>query len=223
MKTARILLPAAVSLGALGGYWLFAGAHQQAAPKAEAQARPLKRPVSKAVGDPSDARRNAVSALFEIENIALRSKAVLDTFAEELTPPSEDPTFSMAVERMAQIWESPARVQQGQELMLLESRPRARRLMAIAMARVAQSRAAKAYSEERRHALATDLIDVYFEPESESYRAELVPGIESVSGEDVSRVLLRGAANLKEGELGIIAREKKAMQEAVQKLAEGPE
>lgn len=189
-----------------------------------ASAKPLPRPrlersQSESAADPKEARRQALSALFEIENIALRSKAVLDAVAADSAAPADDPNFAMAVDRMAEIWEAPTRVQQGQDLMLLESRPRARRLMALALARVAQSFVAKKYSEERRHALAADLIDVYFEPDSESYRAELLPGIESVSGEDVSRVLLRGATHFDAGELGVVAREEKAKQEALEQLA----
>jgi hypothetical protein len=172
----------------------------------------------------ASAREDILDSLYRIESLPARLKAVLDAIAGDPTDPDDDRLWGQAVDGMARtILDHPARLEQMQELMLLEIRPRARRLLGTAMAQAAQSKMARELSDDRRNAFSADLIDVYFEPESAEYRSDLKRGIEALSGNDVGLVLSEGVEGVKQNELGILVRHEQATKQALDELARGEE
>jgi hypothetical protein len=170
--------------------------------------------------DTLDARQAILDALFQLESLPRRLDATLQAIAEDPTSPEDDPLWSRAVDKMSQTWQdNEDRLPQAQEVMLLESRPRARRLMATAMAQLARSGLAKRLSEARRLALAQDLIDLYLGDQAQAYRYELEPAIRSLSGDDVALLLREGPEGVKLDEMGILVRRDHAVQQAARDLA----
>jgi len=172
------------------------------------------------VQDAIDTRQDILDALFKLESLARRLDATLRAIALDPTPPEDDSLWHHAVDRMSQTWQrDEANLPLAQELMLLETRPRARRFMATAMAQFAQSEPARQLSETRRIALSQDLIDIYFGDRAEAYRSELEPAIRSLSGNDVALLLKEGPEGVKLGEMGILVRRDHAIQQAARDLA----
>jgi len=231
---------------ALGGAAIWRGARQQhASPSAasetstrqEAQTRRDVAPVLQKGDDESirqlvaryisgagardtlDTRQQILDALYELESLPLRLHAVLGAIAGDPTPPEDDPLWSRAIDKMSRTCQDDlSRLPQAQELMLMESRLRARRFMATALAQFAQSEPAQRLSADHRIALSQDLIDEYFSEEAIAFRPELVPAIHSLSGGDVSLLLTDGAQGVKLDEMGVMVRREQAIKQMVHDL-----
>jgi hypothetical protein len=174
------------------------------------------------------AREDILEALYKIESVPRRLKAVLDAIAGDTTPPERDPLWNKAVDRMARtLAADPSRLSQEQDLMLMENRARARQLLTTGMAQFSQSspgvpsEPVKNLSEDRRTALCQDLIDAYFQAGNESYRKELVGGVEATCGHDAAVVLTKTANGVKTSDLKILVEGDEAMKEALNKLGKG--
>lgn len=166
-------------------------------------------------------REDALATLFSIRSLPLRLRAVLDAIDEDKTV-QHDPLWNSAVDSMAKIWiDERYRLNLGRELMLVESRPRPRLLMITALARAAQTGLAKNLSESERHAFAADLIDVYFEAESAQARTELEAAVRELSGDDVGLVLAHGVNNVDPTQLGVVSKQQRSVEKALQDLAAG--
>jgi len=166
------------------------------------------------------AREDILDALFRIESVPRRLKAVLDAITGDKTPPERDPLWTRAVDRMAQSLASdPSRLAQEQDLLLMEKRERARQLLATGMAQFAQSspgvpsEPVKSLPEEKRSAFCQDLIDTYFQPKSEPYRRELVGGIEAACGHDADVVLTKTAHGIQPNELDVLVERDEAIRQ----------
>jgi hypothetical protein len=172
--------------------------------------------------DSLDARQDILEALFQLKSLPRRLSAMLDAMAGDPTPPEDDPLWGHAVDKMSRAWQDEmGRLPQIEDVMLLETRPRARRFMATAMAQLAQSEPARRLSEGRRIALSQDLIDVYFGEEAASYRSELEPAIRSLSGSDVALLLREGPEGVRLNEMGILVRREQVIQQVTRTPARG--
>ena len=100
-------------------------------------------------------------------------------------------------------------------MMLLENRPRPRRLLATALARAARTELAARLEGEERHALGADLIDVTMEAGSEPYRHELRAGVEALVGRDVAVLLRDGVDRVRWNDLGAFQEANDAVQQAL--------
>jgi hypothetical protein len=174
------------------------------------------------------AREDILESLYKIESVPRRLKAVLDAVAGDPTPPERDPLWGKAVDRMARTLASdPTRLAQEQDLMLMEKRERARQFMTTSMAQFTQSspgvpsEAVKNMSEDRRSSVCHDLIDAYFQAGNESYRRELVGGVEAACGHDAAVVLTKTANGIQPGELKVLVERDEAMKEALNNLGKG--
>jgi hypothetical protein len=174
------------------------------------------------------AREDILEALYKIESVPRRLKAVLDAIAGDPTPPDRDPLWGKAVDRMARtLAADPSRLAQEQDLMLMEKRERARQFLTTSMAQFAQSSPGvpsdpvKNLPEDRRSSLCHDLIDAYFQTGSESYRREIVGGVEATCGHDAAVVLTKTANGIQPGDLKILVENDQAMKEALNNLGKG--
>src|SRR6185369_1104131 len=147
-----------------------------------------------------NAREDILDALYKIESVPRRLKAVIEAMAGDPTPPERDPLWGKVVDRMARtLAADPSRLQQEQDLMLMENRPRAQQFLTTSMAQFTQSspgqpsEPVKNMTEDRRSALCQDLIDAYFKAGNEAYRRELVGGVEATCGHDAAVVLEKTA------------------------------
>jgi hypothetical protein len=175
-----------------------------------------------------NAREDILDALYKIESVPRRLKAVIDAIAGDPTPPDRDPLWGKAVDRMARtLAADPSRLQQEQDLMLMEKRERAQQFLTTSMSQFAQSspgtpsEPVKNMSEDRRSALCQDLIDAYFKSGNESYRRELVGGVEATCGHDAAVVLTKTANGIQPGELKILVENDQAMKDAINNLGKG--
>jgi hypothetical protein len=169
-----------------------------------------------------EAREDILAALLAVGSVPLRLKAVLDAVAGDPTPPADDPLWTTAVDGLERTWlKAPAFVGRGQDLMLAEPRPRARQLLAMSLARAAQSGLSSHLSEAQRFALSADLIDVYFEPTAQSYRPDLIPGVRALTGADTALLLERGVEGVRNGGLAVVQRDNAAVEAALSNLARG--
>jgi hypothetical protein len=105
--------------------------------------------------------------------------------------------------------------------MLLESRPHARRLLAVGLSRAAEAGLAKELSEPQRHAFSSDLIDVYFEDDSAEFRPELERAVTVLSGGDAGRLLSLGVENVNFGDLEVARRDKALINRALDDVERG--
>ncbi len=174
------------------------------------------------------AREDILDALYKIESVPRRLKAVLDAIAGDPTPPERDPLWGKAVDRMARtLAADPSRLAQEQDLMLMEKRARAQQLLTTGMAQFAQSSPGvpsdpvKQLPEERRSALCHDLIDAYFQTGNESYRRELVGGVEAACGHDAAVLLTKTANGIQPSDLKILVERDEAIKEALNNLGKG--
>jgi len=174
------------------------------------------------------AREDILDALYKIESVPRRLKAVLEAIAGDTTPPERDPLWGKAVDRMARtLAADPSRLAQEQDLMLMEKRDRARQFLTVSMAQFAQSSpgvpsdGVKNLPEDRKSTLCHDLIDSYFRAGGEAYRRELVGGIEAACGHDAAVVLTKTANGIQPGDLKILTERDEAMKEALNNLGKG--
>ncbi len=174
------------------------------------------------------AREDILDALYRIESLPRRLKAVLDAIAGDSTSPERDPLWNKAVDRMARtLADDPSRLAQEQDLMLMEKRDRARQLLVTSMAQFSQSspgqpsQPVQNLPEERKAALCQDLIDAYFKTGNESYRREIVGGVEATCGHDAAVLLTKTANGIQPGDLKILTERDEAMKEALNNLGKG--
>jgi hypothetical protein len=167
-------------------------------------------------------RQDILEALYKIEAVPRRLKAVLDAIAGDTTPSKDDPLFSRAVDLMARTWGAdPARLAQMQDLMLMETRPKAGQLLATSLAEYGQTEPAKNLPAERRTAIVQDLVDVYFKPGNEEGRPEIQAAVGALAGDDVAKVLKEGAVAATVAGLDTVRENEKAVSEALKNLAAG--
>ena len=166
-----------------------------------------------------EARRDILDALFAIETFPQGLDSVLGAVAGDPRSPEADPLWNHAVDGLAMMAiEHHVRIADVRDRMLLEVRPRARRVLATALCRAALVDLTQLLSPDERHALSSDLIDVYFEPASEPFRSDLQGGIAALAGRDVGLLLRDGVEGVNWSQLETFSRSEHAVQQAMREL-----
>lgn len=163
-----------------------------------------------------DTRKAALEALFSLKNIRARLESVLSAVDGDGVSPDKDPLWDWTVDRLADTWAERESFRKARDLMMLEKREEPRRLLAASVAAVGDSPLAQQkLTEVERHAMASDLIEVYFETEDPAYKQELVRGIRGLAGDDVALVLTEGAEGVAPNQVGVLVKQQEAIRQAL--------
>ena len=140
-------------------------------------------------GDPTalTARRLVLNVLLGEPALGLRLKRVLEAVNADPTPPREDPLWPELVANISEQWAGAA-LAKGRDLMLMETRPRARRALIASFAELARSERAGELTTEQSQALLTDLIDMHARAEPEQ-RPQIEEAVRKLGGNDPADLL----------------------------------
>jgi hypothetical protein len=111
--------------------------------------------------DPSavSARKLLLQRLFAEEDIATKLSGVLAAVEADQTPPERDPLWEYIATTLADLWKGEVATN-GIDLMMAESRPRARRAVISSFAEVATSERLAALNADQRQTLTETMIDL---------------------------------------------------------------
>jgi len=111
--------------------------------------------------DPSaiSARKRLLSVLFSQEDIGMKLNGVLAAVEADPTPPEKDPLWEHLVTSLADLWKGDVATK-AMDLVMAETRPRARRVLISSFAEVATSERLASFTSEQRQTLTETMIDV---------------------------------------------------------------
>jgi hypothetical protein len=158
--------------------------------------------VARAAGDSEDAsvartveeRKAELDALFAEPHVPQRLSTVLAAVADEPTPPEQDPLWQQVVASLAEVWRGDA-LTRGLDLMLAETRPRARRALVSSFAFLANSEAARQLTPAQSQTLSNDFIDMYKQLPA-AQQPEVLSALRKVAGPDVADILVGRTSEL---------------------------
>jgi hypothetical protein len=144
---------------------------------------------AKLAGDPTalTARRLVLNVLLAEPAMGLRLKRLLEAVSLDPTPPPEDPLWPDVVAGISEQW-SNAVFAKGRDLMLMETRPRARRALIASFVELTKSGRADELDTEQAQALLTDLIDMHARAEAEQ-RPQIEEAVRRLGGNDPADLL----------------------------------
>jgi hypothetical protein len=236
-----LLAPMIIVAGAL--YWALATGHRGEAPKRAAISAPAaaarEAPMEKVAvaigerrtadlvetyvrtaGDPKalGARKLALSALFNEENVPKKLNGVLEAVARDPTSSADDPLWSYLTESLSGVFSGDT-LTRGLDLMVAETRPRAQEALVSAFAHLVTSGRDEELSNAQRQTLTNYFIDLY-KKQPEARQQEMDQALRRVAGDDVADVLLGKGMNGEElaGERAYRA----ALEDAQRVIAQGP-
>lgn len=211
-----LLVPTAVAAGAL--YWALATGPRSEPPKraadpagAQSQREAPMESVAVAIGerrtsdlvdtyvrragDPRalEARKLALSALFNEDNVPKKLSGVLEAIARDPTRPEDDPLWSYLAENLARVWTGDT-LTNGMDLMFAESRPRAREALVSSFAHFVVSGRDDELTNPQRQTLTNYFIDLY-KTLPEARKQEVDRALRRVASDDVADVMLGKGIN----------------------------
>jgi len=133
------------------------------------------------------ARKAALDALFAEPNLPKKLSSVLEAVEADPTPPERDPLWQPLVASLADVWRGDA-LNHGLDLMIAETRPRARRALISSFAWLANSPRARELSPAQSQTLGNDFIDLYQQLPA-SQKPEVLSALRNVAGRDAADIL----------------------------------
>jgi hypothetical protein len=236
-----LLVPTAVVAGAL--HWALATGHRSEAPKrppAEAAAKGLPGAPMESVavaigekrthdlvetyvrsaGDPKAlaARKLALSALLNEDNVPKKLSLVLEALARDPTPPDHDPLWQYAAENLARVWQGDT-LTRGLDLMVAETRPRAQEALISSFSHLVLNGREEELTNSQRQTLTNYFIDLY-QKMPERRQQEVDQALRRVASDDVADIMLGKGKNGEElaGERAY----REALEDAQRVIAQGP-
>ncbi len=139
--------------------------------------------------DPSavPARKLLLSKLFAEEDMAKKLSGVLAAVEADPTPPEKDPLWEQLVSSLADLWKGEAATA-GMDLVVAESRPRARRALISSFAEVATTERVAAYTSAQRQTLTETLIDLSVHLPT-TQRPEVSEALRKLGGNDLADIM----------------------------------
>lgn len=133
------------------------------------------------------ARKLALDALFSEPNVPKKLSSVLAAVEADPTPPERDPLWQPLVASLADVWRGDV-LSHGLDLMIAETRPRARRALIASFAFLANSPRARELSPAQSQTLGNDFIDLY-QQLPPSQKPEVLAALRNVVGRDAADIL----------------------------------
>lgn len=173
-------------------------------------------------GDPSalPARKLALLALFNQENVPTRLSSVLAAVEADPTSPTHDPLWQDIVGKLAETWRGET-LTRGLDLMLAESRPRAKRAIIASFAAIASSERLTELTPEQRGTLGNHFIDLY-SGLPDDQKPEVEAAVRRALNDDVADIL-RGKGLKADNELAIQRAYNQALENAPKAVAQAPQ
>lgn len=161
-------------------------------------------------------REAALLAIFREADPSRRLFAALTAIQSDPTAMESDPLWPTIAQQLSQVWQGDLATR-GLDLMIAETRPRARQAVISSFARLAETGGAKELTWDQRMTLTDDFVDI-FKQVSPSQQAELQRALQAMGSADVANIL-RGKGGHSDDDLEIQRSYKKALQENVQASA----
>lgn len=133
------------------------------------------------------ARKLALDALFAEPNVPKKLSSVLEAVEADPTPPERDPLWQPLVASLAEVWRGDV-LNHGLDLMIAETRPRARRALISSFAWLANSPRARELSPAQSQTLGNDFIDLYQQLPA-GQKPEVLAALRNVAGPDAVDIL----------------------------------
>jgi len=185
----------------------------QVSPGVQADLSRLRRAIevlSRAHADLGDAdRRGAMSDLLAQGDAPTKLTLLLEAAASDPTEPDKDPLWSDLVQGLSAIWRGEA-ISSGMDLMVTESRPRARDAVVSSFAKLALEHGDE-LTPPQRQKLTEYFIDIHHQLPALQQR-EVERGARKIAGNDVAD-LLEGKGMASDDELEVQRDYKRALRE----------
>ena len=172
-------------------------------------------------GEPAalPARRLLLKSLFRDEGSPFGVSSALAAIEADPTPPERDPLWNQLVEWLSNSWQGP-RIARGLDLMVAESRPRARRAVIASFAHLVIAERTSDLSPEQRQTLTNHLIDLA-PSMAPAQQPEIDQALRLIASDDVADIMLGRGLDSDDALDG--ARERKrALAETQRELAHMP-
>jgi hypothetical protein len=140
-------------------------------------------------GDPAafEARKLLLSSLLQEENLPKKLSAVLAAVEADPTPPEQDPLWSHLAEALSELWQGETTTH-ALDLVIAETRPRARRALISSFAHLASSERLGELTPQQRQTLTETMIDVA--PQiPPSQRQEIDLALRRLGGNDLADIV----------------------------------
>jgi len=170
-------------------------------------------------GDPAalKARRLLLAALFQEDSVPKKLSSVLAAVEADTTAPEKDPLWSEIAASLADLWKGDTATQ-AMDLVLAETRPRARQALVSSFAHFINTDRVSQLSSDQRQTLTETMIDVAYKlPERQ--RSELDPALRKLAGNDVADLVAGKGLGENDHELEGERAYREALEEARRKLA----
>jgi hypothetical protein len=167
-----------------------------------------------------EARRMLLDALFKDTSVPSKLSGALGAIASDNTPPEEDPLWKHAVESLANVWQGEM-INPGLDLMVAETRPRARAAIVASFMQIVNSERASELTSTQTQTLTNYMIDL-FKDLPDSQKPEVAETLRKVAGNDVADIMLGKGLN-SDDELEGARAYKEALKSAAEAAARAPQ
>jgi hypothetical protein len=140
-------------------------------------------------GDPSalSARKLLLATLFSENDISLKLSGVLAAVEADPTPPEKDPLWEQISRQLSELWKGDT-APKGMDLVMAETRPRARRVLISSFVHLATSERLGELAPDHRQTLTETMIDVapHVAP---GQKAEVGRALRALGGNDLADIM----------------------------------
>jgi hypothetical protein len=165
------------------------------------------------------ARKLLLSKLLGEQDVAKKLSGLLSAIEADPTPVEKDPLWEYIVASLADLWKGDVATG-GMDLVVAESRPRARRALLSSFAAVATSERLAGFSAAQRQTLTETLIDLTVHVPA-TQRPEMSAALRKLGGNDLADIMEGKGVTGKDGHELESERAYKASLEETAKLARG--
>jgi hypothetical protein len=140
-------------------------------------------------GDPSalSARKLLMATLFSEKDISLKLSGVLAAVEADPTPPEKDPLWEQTSRQISELWSGEIATK-GMDLVMAESRPRARRVLISSFVHLATSERLGELNPDQKQTLTETMIDV--SPNlAPGQKAEVGRALRALGGNDLADIV----------------------------------
>jgi hypothetical protein len=144
-----------------------------------------------------NARKLLLASLFKEDDIGKKLSGVLEAVEADQTPPENDPLWPFLTESLSDLWEGD-KATKGMDLVLAETRPRAKQALISSFAQLATSERLSELSAEQRQTLTETMIDVTPQVPA-AQKPEIIAALRKLGGNDLADIMMGKGLTGKDG------------------------
>jgi hypothetical protein len=144
-----------------------------------------------------NARELLLASLFKEDDIGKKLSAVLEAVEADPTPPETDPLWPFLTESLSNLWEG-EKATKGMDLVLAETRPRARQALISSFSHLATSERLSELTAQQRQTLTETMIDIAPQVEA-TQKPEVIAALRSLGGNDLADIMMGKGLTGKDG------------------------